>query len=55
MENSIELTTTHNVDSKKNKKIKGGLVKRVDFPYKAKQIFGLGDEKWQKKSVAEKN
>lgn len=49
MENSIELTTTHNVDSKKNKKIKSGLVKKVDFPYKAKQIFGLGGKKDEKK------
>lgn len=49
MENSIELTTTHNVDKKKKKKLKGNLIKSVDFPYKAQQIFGLGGKKDEKK------
>lgn len=45
--NSIELTTTHNVPKKK--KLKGNLIKSVDFPYKAQQIFGLGGKKDEKK------
>lgn len=48
MENSIELTTTHNVDKKKKKKLKGNLIKSVDFPYKAQQLFGLGDKNARK-------
>jgi hypothetical protein len=48
MENSIELTTTHNVPKKK-KKLKENLIKSVDFPYKAQQIFGLGGKKDEKK------
>ena len=46
--NSIELTTTHNVPKKK-KKLKENLIKSVDFPYKAQQIFGLGGRKDEKK------
>lgn len=42
MENSIELTTTHVVPKKR--KIKDKYIRCVDFPYKAKQIFGLGGE-----------
>lgn len=49
MENSVELTTTHNVDKKKKKKLKGNLIKSVDFPYKAQQIFGLGGKNNEKK------
>lgn len=48
MENNIELTSTHNVDSKKTKKMKTNLIKKVDFPYKAQQIFGLGDKNARK-------
>jgi hypothetical protein len=47
MKNSIELTTNHVVPKKK--KIKQTYIKSVDFPYKAKQLFGLGDDKNEKK------
>ena len=42
MENSIELTSTHSGVDNKKRKVKGKYIKSVDFPYKAKQLFGLG-------------
>ena len=47
MENGIELATTHVVPEKR--KIKDKYIRCVDFPYKAKQLFGLGDDKNEKK------
>lgn len=43
MENSVELTTNYNTPKKV--KLIPNCIKAVDFPYKAKQLFGLGGDK----------